>query len=58
MSTVSLDEFLALRISQRCQYFLEDNRLLALVYAQQLDRPLLENLFRVAEAVRLRGIYP
>ncbi len=52
MSTVSLDEFLALRVSQRCQYFIENNRLLALVYAQQFDRPLLEDLFRLADAVR------
>ncbi|GAG23005.1 unnamed protein product, partial [marine sediment metagenome] len=31
---------------------IENNRLLALVYAQQFDRPLLESLFRLADAVR------
>ena len=52
MSNLTLDEFQALRISGRCQYFIKKDRLLALVYAQQLDRPLLENLFGLADAVR------
>ena len=52
MSNVSLDEFQDLRISRRCQYFIENNRLLALVYAQQFDRPLLSNLFTLADAIR------
>jgi len=52
MSKISLDEFLSMRISQRCQYFSENNRLLALVYAQQFDRPLLSNLFSLADAIR------
>ena len=52
MSNLTLDEFLALRISQRCQHFTDNNRLLALVYAQQLDPPLLENLFSLADSIR------
>ena len=52
MSNLTLDEFLKLRISRRCQHFIKNDRLLALVYAQQLDRPLLEHLFRLADSVR------
>ncbi len=52
MPNLTLDEFLTLRISQRCQHFIHNNRLLALVYAQQLDRPLLESLFSLANAIR------
>lgn len=52
MQTVSLDEFLSLRISQRSPFFSKDGRLLSLVYAQQLDRNLLESLFDLAEKIR------
>lgn len=52
MSNLTLDKFLALRISSRCEHFIKKDRLLALVYAQQLDRPLLEKLFLLADAVR------
>ena len=52
MPDLTLDEFLTLRISQRCQHFIHNNRLLALVYAQQLERPLLESIFSLADAIR------
>ena len=52
MARISLDEFLSMRIRQRCQYFIDDKRLLALVYAQQFDRDLLDNLFGLADAIR------
>ena len=52
MSKMSLDEFLGMRISQRCEYFQQDGRLLALVYAQQLNRELLSSLCESADAIR------
>ena len=52
MSKISLDEFLGMRISQRCEYFQENGRLLALVYAQQLNRELLNGLFKLADTIR------
>ena len=52
MQTANLQEFLKLRVRERCLPLVQDGRLLALVYAQQLDRPLLERLFTLADRVR------
>ena len=52
MSQISLDEFLGMRISQRCECLQENTRLLALVYAQQLNRDLLNSLFKLADTIR------
>ena len=52
MSQINLNEFSGMRISQRCEYFQEDGRLLALVYAQQLGRELVDSLCKSADAIR------